>query len=110
MNKQEKNIQIYLSFLTKPNFRHFTGILSETYVLIQRFVTFYMKKYHKNKVTDLLANPYLPWAEEQMENVLDTNHSRPRKKYKEELIQMDASSYKWFDGKLAHLHLAIDDA
>ena len=35
---------------------------------------------------------------------------RPRAKYSGELIQMDASSFKWFGGVITHLHLAIDDA
>ena len=34
----------------------------------------------------------------------------PRAKYAGELIQMDASSIKWFGDEITHLHLAIDDA
>jgi len=42
--------------------------------------------------------------------VEDAHSRRPRKAYFGELIQMDASSYKWISGQVWHLHLAIDDA
>lgn len=47
----------------------------------------------KDKKDDLLTNPYLPRAEDQMEDASESHPSRPRKKYRGELIQMDASSF-----------------
>ena len=35
---------------------------------------------------------------------------RPRSKYAGEMIQMDASSFKWIDNEVWYLHVAIDDA
>ena len=40
----------------------------------------------------------------------DAHPRRPRSKYFGELIQMDASSYKWNGSVTWHLHVAIDDA
>lgn len=40
----------------------------------------------------------------------DSHPRKERSKYFGEEIQMDASSFKWFDGITTHLHLAIDDA
>lgn len=40
----------------------------------------------------------------------DAHPRRPRCKYFGEMIQMDASSYEWFNGEVWHLHLAVDDA
>ncbi|MBF8971161.1 transposase family protein, partial [Streptococcus mitis] len=36
--------------------------------------------------------------------------SRPRRKYRGELIQMDASQLVWFGEIETHLHVAVDDA
>lgn len=44
-------------------------------------------------------------------NPLKAHPTRSRKKYFEELLQMDASNHDWFkNGDYAHLHAAIDDA
>ena len=40
----------------------------------------------------------------------DAHPRRSRCKYMGEMIQMDASCYMWINGKIWHLHLAIDDA
>ena len=40
----------------------------------------------------------------------DAHPTRPRCKYMGEMIQMDASSYRWVNGEVWHLHLAVDDA
>ena len=125
-------IRIYFSFLICPNFKHFTEILSEDYNIhysdttirhllyeegilspkSQRKTKRAMKKRLKRKEeeVDILINPYFPRAEDQMEEPLNVHPSRPRKKYKGELIQMDASSFMWFGGEVSYLHLAIDDA
>ena len=45
--------------------------------------------------------------------VLDINDAHPRRPrcaYMGEMIQMDASSFKWFNNITTHLHVAIDDA
>ena len=56
------------------------------------------------------VTPLLPSAEDFLEEPEAAHPSRPRKKFRGELIQMDASEYLWFNGKKTHLHLAIDDA
>lgn len=46
-------------------------------------------------------------------HLLDRSMSHPRRPrcaYFGELIQMDASPFRWFDNQMTHLHLAIDDA
>lgn len=40
----------------------------------------------------------------------DAHPRRPRSKYVGETIQMDASSFRWIDKEIWHLHVAIDDA
>ena len=40
----------------------------------------------------------------------DAHPRRPRSKYIGEMVQMDASSFRWINGEIWHLHVAIDDA
>lgn len=40
----------------------------------------------------------------------DAHSRRPRRAYAGELLQMDASSHRWFASETTHLHIAIDDA
>lgn len=62
----------------------------------------------REKESDGLA--LLPRAEDFMEVPEKAHPSRPRKKFRGELVQMDASQYQWFGGLETHLHVAIDDA
>lgn len=126
-------VTIYLGFTTRPNVAHFTEILAMEYgihysdttirtILYQAAIL--SPKSQKNTRKKMLArlkeerknrqkkmeNPLVPRAEDHLELPEKSHPSRPRKKYQGELIQMDASSYKWFGGETAHLHLAIDDA
>ena len=42
--------------------------------------------------------------------IQDRHSRRPRAKHIGELIQMDACSFKWVNGQIWHLHVAIDDS
>lgn len=55
-------------------------------------------------------NPLLPLAKDFLEEPIKSHPSRARKKYRGELIQMDASQLVWFNNIETHLHVAIDDA
>lgn len=52
----------------------------------------------------------LPTASNFFEEPDKAHPSRARKKFKGELIQMDASQFPWFGQQETHLHVAIDDA
>ena len=54
--------------------------------------------------------PLLPTASDFLEKPEKAHPSRARKKYRGELIQMDASQFFWFGQEETHLHVAIDDA
>ena len=54
--------------------------------------------------------PLLPTASDFLEEPEKAHPSRARKKYRGELIQMDASQFFWFGQEETHLHVAIDDA
>lgn len=124
---------IYLAFEIKPNVKHFTEILRDDYDIhysdttirsilykalilspksqrkTRKKINDQIKK-NKKQRKEPLVNPLIPLAEERFELPEKAHPSRPRKKYAGELIQMDASSYKWFGNEVTHLHLAIDDA
>lgn len=126
-------IDIYLEFKIRPNVTHFTEILSEDYdihytdttirnILYQaKIISPKSQRKTRKKINAQIKaefkkdkkgieNPLVPRAEDQIELPEKSHPSRPRKKYQGELIQMDASSYKWFGEEITHLHLAIDDA
>lgn len=126
-------IGIYQDFNIRPNVRHFTEILKKEHhifysdttircILTQSYllspksqrktrkrVQKWIRQEGANRKQPLM-NPVVPLAENQLELPGKAHPSRPRKKYKGELIQMDASSYRWFGENVTHLHLAIDDA
>lgn len=126
-------IVIYQHFTVKPNVSHFTEILKEDYEIhysdttirnilykekilspksqrkTQRRINFLIKQEVKEKKVSE-GSPLIPLAADRLELPEKVHPSRPRKKYKGELIQMDASSYNWFGNEIVHLHLAIDDA
>ena len=126
-----KNIvKSYDSFITKPNFKHFTEILAEDDDLhysdttirhllyeegifspkSQKKTKRRIEKKNKEQQKEVKEVSDAPYVEDLLVEPLEAHPSRPRKKYKGELVQMDASSYLWFGGKVTHLHLAIDDA
>lgn len=124
-------ISIYQNFYIKPNVKHFTEILKDSYNISYTDTTVRNILYKANivspksqrktrkRINDLVKQKYknkplenhlVPLAEELLELPEKAHPSRPRKKYKGELIQLDASSHNWFGNQITHLHLAIDDA
>nr|WP_308780840.1 ISNCY family transposase [Lactococcus hodotermopsidis] len=128
---KERIVNLYKAFQeAKPNIKHFTEILTENYDIhysdttirtviygagllspksqrkTRKRIKAQLKKQNKEKQVKSL----LPKADEKLVLHEKAHPSRPRKKYRGELLQMDASSYPWFGGKISHLHVAIDDA
>ena len=128
---KEKIIKHYKAYQDlAPNIKHFTEILAEIEDIhysdttiraiiysdgllspkSQRKTRRRIKARRKKKASETLETALLPKADERLELVEKAHPSRPRKKYRGELLQMDASSYQWFGGQITHLHVAIDDA
>ena len=128
---KEKIIKHYKAYQDlAPNIKHFTEILAEIEDIhysdttiraiiysdgllspkSQRKTRRRIKARRKKKASETLETALLPKAHERLELVEKAHPSRPRKKYRGELLQMDASSYQWFGGQITHLHVAIDDA
>lgn len=132
---KKKIINIYQALPVPMNFVHFTEHLEEQYQIVYSDTTIRkilysagilspkshrktrreMKKRLKRMLTDesnevALQEELLPSADQYLEAAEKVHPSRPRKKYCGELIQMDASVYRWFGDEDSHLHLAIDDA
>lgn len=126
-------ITIYQNFNIKPNVKHFTEILKDDYAIAYSDTTIRniiyqanlvspksqrktrkrinnLIKQEKKKKNKPLDMPSALLAEALLELPEKAHPSRPRKKYRGELIQMDASSFNWFGNEMTHLHLAIDDA
>lgn len=129
---QEKIIKKYQNYgQLKPNVVHFCELLAEEEKLIYSDTTIRKRLYkagylspktqrktkrrlkqeakQNNKHRDETL-PYLPTASDFLELPDKTHPSRPRKKFRGELIQMDASQFYWFGNRETHLHVAIDDA
>lgn len=130
---KQQVVTIYQSFRVKPNVRHYTEILKEDYYINYSDTTIRKILYDahilspksqrktRKRINALIRlktkenskqslNQMVQLAKEQLELPEKVHPSRPRMKYKGELIQMDASSYNWFGDQITHLHLAIDDA
>lgn len=130
---KQQIITIYQQFKVRPSIKHFTEILQEEYDISYSDTTIrhilYQEKIlspksqrkTRKRIQKLIRqeagntkqpeqNLLVPLAEDQLELPEKVHPSRPRMKYKGELIQMDASSYNWFGNEVTHLHLAIDDA
>lgn len=113
--------------------KHFTEILKDDYAITysdttirnilyqSRILSPRSQRKTRKRINDLIKqeslqknqvmkNLLVPMAETQLELPEKVHPSRPRKKYRGELIQMDASSFNWFGNETTHLHLAIDDA
>lgn len=131
LETKEKIIKHYKAYQDlAPNIKHFTEILAEIEDIhysdttiraiiysdgllspkSQRKTRRRIKARRKKKASETLETALLPKADERLELVEKAHPSRPRKKYRGELLQMDASSYQWFGGQITHLHVAIDDA
>ena len=131
LETKEKIIKHYKAYQDlDPNIKHFTEILAEIEDIhysdttiraiiysdgllspkSQRKTRRRIKARRKKKASETLETALLPKAHERLELVEKAHPSRPRKKYRGELLQMDASSYQWFGGQITHLHVAIDDA
>ena len=131
LETKEKIIKHYKAYQDlAPNIKHFTEILAEIEDIhysdttiraiiysdgllspkSQRKTRRRIKARRKKKASETLETALLPKAHERLELVEKAHPSRPRKKYRGELLQMDASSYQWFGGQITHLHVAIDDA
>lgn len=129
---KQQIITSYQSFSIKPNIKHFTEILKNDHHICytdttirsilykEKILSPKAQKKTKRRLKQLIKqegqqtkqseNLLVPRAEDYLELPEKTHPSRPRKKYKGELIQLDASSYNWFGNQITHLHLAIDDA
>ena len=114
----------------KPNVVHFCELLAEEDSLLysdttvrkvlyqagflspktQRKTKKRLKKRLKMREKENDGLALLPKAEDFLEMPEKAHPSRPRKKFRGELLQMDASPYKWFGELETHLHVAIDDA
>lgn len=123
-------IALYKSYSVTPNVTHFTEHLKEHHQIVYSDTTIrsilsgalllspkaqrktrrrmkqLIKDASKKKTEEIDSIPQLT----QQEFPEKAHPSRPRKKYRGELIQMDASSFQWFGNEITHLHLAIDDA
>lgn len=127
-----KIIDLYANKYREANIKHFCELLVE-HENINISTTTIHKWLHEinlyspkaNRVTKSRINKRIKQlnkkklSDSEVENIdlasqpLDRSlaHPRhPRAKYAGELIQMDASSLKWFGDEITHLHLAIDDA
>lgn len=129
-NIKEQIIAIYQSFSCQPNVVHFTEILKEDFEIVYSDTTIRNILYQahilspksqrktRRKIAKEIksvakadeAHSLITKAEDKLELAEKIHPSRPRMKYQGELIQMDASSFKWFGNEVTHLHLAIDDA
>lgn len=125
---KEKIISKYQSYgAFRPNIVHFCELLAEEGITYsdttvrkliyqagflspktQRKTRKRLKKEFK-KEKDREVSP-LPTARDFLEEPDAVHPSRPRKKFRGELIQMDASQFLWFGQQETHLHVAIDDA
>lgn len=123
-----KKYDNYASF--KPNVVHFCELLAEEEGIVysdttvrnllyqagflspktQRKTKKRLKKEAKKKNNKLALQPLLPCAHDFLEKPDNVHPSRARKKFRGELIQMDASQFFWFGDWETHLHVAIDDA
>ena len=127
---KERIIRKYLDYGDmKPNVVHFCELLAEEEDIHYSDTTVRKILYHagflspktqrktkkrlkkeakKRKLTNEKTS--LPTASDFLEEPEKAHPSRARKKFRGELIQMDASQFFWFGKEESHLHVAIDDA
>lgn len=131
LETRERIIEIYQSFTTKPNFKHFTEILVDDFDISYSDTTIRTLLYSagilspksqrktrrkvkeqikKQKKEEEKQETQIPTADDFLADPTSVHPSLSRKKFMGELVQMDASSYIWFGNTITHLHVAIDDA
>ncbi|WP_303975236.1 ISNCY family transposase [Streptococcus merionis] len=114
----------------RPNIRHFCELLAEEENIhysdttvrkllytadflspkMQRKTKKNLQRQRRKKEDSEAKQALLPKAQDFLEEPLKAHPSRARKKFRGELIQMDASQFCWFNDCVTHLHVAIDDA
>lgn len=125
-------IQLYINHYHDANFKHFCEIVKEdlgycisdttlnAWLREQMILSPKARKHTKKKLKANLQKKLKESTSVKTQNnikeaiaFIDENNAHPRRprcKYFGEMIQMDASSYKWINNHLWHLHLAVDDA
>lgn len=128
LETKERIIEKYRSYgVLKPNVVHFCELLAEEEGISYSDTTVRNILYQAGLISPKtqrktkkrlkqeakLKNktaPLLPTVSDFLEQPEKVHPSRARKKYRGELIQMDASQFFWFGDQETHLHVAIDDA
>ncbi|WP_245175695.1 ISNCY family transposase, partial [Granulicatella sp. WM01] len=125
-------VELYQSFTNlKPNVVHFTEILKQEHGINLTDTTVRTILYNHGMISPKTHRKTVKRLKQQKKVAQQVRHelsinlprscefladsdtihpSRPRKKYCGELIQMDASQFRWFGQTVSHLHVAIDDA
>lgn len=129
---KNKIIKLYIDEFSDANFTHFCEIIYEDYNIKISDTTLnkwlreeniispkarkktkkLLKKALNAKLNDTKSKKIKDDIKETI-IFIDSKDAHPRRsrcKYMGEMIQMDASCYMWVNGKIWHLHLAIDDA
>lgn len=131
-NKKDKVVELYKNKYFDANFTHFKELLEENENICLSITTItnilkeknilspkaqrktkrrlkkklkIQKKNSKTKKENLIINERIMEIDRH-----EAHPRRPRCAYFGEVVQMDASQHRWFDGVMTHLHLAIDDA
>ena len=129
---KQQIIDLYKEKYRDTNFRHFTEIVyeelgvkvSDTTVnkwlreenILSPKARKKTKKQHRKLMKMKLKSAKSEKERNKIKEVIykveksEAHPRRPRCKYAGEMIQMDASSYKWNGSDIWHLHVAIDDA
>lgn len=124
-------VDLYFNKYYDANFQHYTELLAEyekldlsrttiASVLREEYIispiaTKKTKKRIKQELKKKQEHPNLSNQErnkyiERILSIEDIHPRRPRCAYFGEMIQMDASIYKWFGNSKTHLHISVDDS
>lgn len=129
---RNKIVSLYINDFSDANFTHFCEIVESDFGIkisdttlnnwmraedvlspkARRKTKKALKKRLRERMKDTASEKVKNEIKESL-NMLDERDAhprRPRSKYAGEMIQMDASSFRWIDGEIWHLHVAIDDA
>lgn len=132
LDTKNKIISLYLNDYSNANFTHFCEIVQRTFDIKisdttlnywlrnERIISPKAKKRTKKNMKKLLKAELDSSSSNKIKNSIkesialidekDAHPRRPRSKYTGEMIQMDASSFRWIDNEIWYLHVAIDDA
>ena len=132
LDTKNKIISLYLNDYSNANFTHFCEIVQRTFDIKisdttlnywlrnERVLSPKAKRRTKKNMKKLLKAELDSSNSNKVKNNIkesialidekDAHPRRPRSKYTGEMIQMDASSFRWIDNEIWHLHVAIDDA